>query len=52
MRAALWPEPESEHRSEMAAMLAQPENEQSHAAHRALGFTETERVVYFRKSSF
>jgi aminoglycoside 6'-N-acetyltransferase I len=25
------------------------ENEQSHAMHRALGFEETERVVYFRK---
>jgi aminoglycoside 6'-N-acetyltransferase I len=26
------------------------ENEPSHAAHRALGFQETERVVFFRKS--
>jgi aminoglycoside 6'-N-acetyltransferase I len=25
------------------------ENEPSHAMHRALGFSETERVVYFRK---
>ena len=25
------------------------ENNQSHAMHRALGFSETERVVYFRK---
>ena len=25
------------------------ENSQSHAMHRALGFSETERVVYFRK---
>lgn len=131
MRATLWPEPEAEHRSEMASMLAQPErfavflayeegpgpigfaevsirtdyvngcttspvaflegifvaeaqrrrgvaralcaaaavwgrshgctefgsdalleNEQSHVMHRALGFTETERVVYFCKSLF
>jgi aminoglycoside 6'-N-acetyltransferase I len=26
------------------------ENSQSHAMHRALGFSETERVVYFRKA--
>ena len=26
------------------------DNEQSHAMHRALGFSETERVVYFRKA--
>jgi len=26
------------------------ENELSHRVHRALGFTETERVVYFRKT--
>lgn len=25
------------------------ENQASHAAHRALGFVETERVVFFRK---
>ena len=28
---------------------ASPENENSHAFHRALGFEETERVVFFRK---
>jgi aminoglycoside 6'-N-acetyltransferase I len=25
------------------------DNSQSHAMHRAIGFSETERVIYFRK---
>ena len=65
LREALWPGcPADQHCAEMATFCANPdrfaqfvayddarlENEPSHAMHRSLGFSETERVVFFRKA--
>jgi hypothetical protein len=57
LRAGLRPlTPGDEHRREIARQLADPrrfvalvENTASHDFHRAIGFTPTERVVFYRK---
>lgn len=62
LREALWPHStKDEHLAEMSPLLAAPERHTQFIAllesglpvglalHRALGFQETERVVFFRK---
>lgn len=45
LRGELWPQTSIAEHSQDASI----ENHVSHAVHRAVGFEETERVIFFRK---